>query len=240
MARRPALKRYIERELQKDISARYRKRIAELRKQARDAKADRKRRLKEAKKKCRTRMDKAIDKAQRTFTKAYASERERQKGATVLRHAQRKARTRQAREHCELDRADIRKETEEKISLAKKEETEERGFRRQMEGGAKALRKQKRASATKAKVKRQEDDDRVRSNIPRELIPLFDSMRHRIKGSARMSRSEEFTLWVHEHPEEVTAWRSARVPSDVQFAAQEAAFYAEQHGEPTQLEEVPF
>jgi hypothetical protein len=240
MAKRGGLKRYLERELQKDIRGRYRARIAELRKQAREAKAERKRRLKDARAKCRKRMDKAIAKAQEAFTAAYATERERQKAATLARRAERAARVRGSRERCELDANEIRHDTEAKIALAKKEEVEERTFRRQMEKGAKAQRKQKRAETTKAKVRREESDDRVRSNIPRELVPFFDSMRKQVKGSARMSRTEQFLLYVHEHPDQVASFQAEAVPDDMQYAAQEAAFYAQQHGDPVGLEEVPF
>ncbi len=239
--KRSKLKRYLARELDKDIRARYRARISELRTRAREAKAKRKDQLKDARVRCTQRMAKALDKAKRDFTKTYASDLERQKAATVRRNAERAARVTEARERCDIDASSIREEAEAQIALVKKEETEERTHRQQMDRGAVALRKQTRKAATKAKVRKQESDDLVRQNIPRELVPLFNSMSRRIKGSPRMSRSEEFILYVEEHGDEVAAWRAERVPSDMQFAAQEAAFYAEQHGEPAmELDEVPF
>jgi hypothetical protein len=51
--------------------------------------------------------------------------------------------------------------------------------------------------------RRQEDDDRVRSNLPAELLPVFERVKRRIKGSARRTRTEEFLEWAQENPDEV-------------------------------------
>jgi hypothetical protein len=60
-----------------------------------------------------------------------------------------------------------------------------------------------------AKERKQESDDTVRRDIPAELVPVFDKVRARIKGSARRSRSEEFLEWAHENPDEVLAVQQA-------------------------------
>lgn len=51
----------------------------------------------------------------------------------------------------------------------------------------------------------QENDDAVRSNLPADLVPVFDSIRKTIKGSARRSRTEAFLEWAEENPGEVVA-----------------------------------
>jgi hypothetical protein len=51
--------------------------------------------------------------------------------------------------------------------------------------------------------RRAESDDAVRSNIPENLVPVFNKVKAKIKGSARRSRSEAFLEWAHENPEEV-------------------------------------
>lgn len=55
----------------------------------------------------------------------------------------------------------------------------------------------------------QEDDDAVRSNLPPELVPVFDAVRKRIKGSARRSRTEAFLEWAEENPDEILAVQQA-------------------------------
>lgn len=55
----------------------------------------------------------------------------------------------------------------------------------------------------------QEDDDRVRSNLPPELVPVFDRVARRIKGSAKRSRTEAFLEWAEENPDEIIAVQQA-------------------------------
>jgi hypothetical protein len=57
--------------------------------------------------------------------------------------------------------------------------------------------------------RKQESDDTVRRDIPSELIPVFNRVRSRIKGSARRSRSEAFLEWAHENPDEVLSVQQA-------------------------------
>jgi hypothetical protein len=57
--------------------------------------------------------------------------------------------------------------------------------------------------ATTAKEAREESDDAVRSNIPSDLRPLFERVKRSIKGSSRMSRTEEFLHYAEENPNEV-------------------------------------
>jgi hypothetical protein len=60
----------------------------------------------------------------------------------------------------------------------------------------------KKAGAT---TRRAESDDEVRSNLPPELLPSFERMKRAIKASPRMSRTEAFLQWAHDHPSEVFA-----------------------------------
>lgn len=55
----------------------------------------------------------------------------------------------------------------------------------------------------------QEDDDRVRSNLPAELVPVFDKVAKRIKGSAKRTRTEAFLEWAEENPDEILAVQQA-------------------------------
>lgn len=55
--------------------------------------------------------------------------------------------------------------------------------------------------------RRQEDDDAVRSNLPRELVGVFNRVARAIKGSRHRSRTEAFLEWAQEHPEDVIAYQ---------------------------------
>lgn len=63
-----------------------------------------------------------------------------------------------------------------------------------------AHRRQKR---TTGRERLQEDDDAVRSNLPPELVPVFDRVRKQIKGGPRTTRTEAFLQWAEENPGDV-------------------------------------
>jgi hypothetical protein len=58
---------------------------------------------------------------------------------------------------------------------------------------------------TTARERAQESDDAVRSNLPPELVLVFDVVKKHIKGSPRRSRTEAFLEWAEENPGEVYA-----------------------------------
>jgi hypothetical protein len=60
-----------------------------------------------------------------------------------------------------------------------------------------------------ARERAAEDDDAVRSNLPAELVPVFDRVRKQIKGSARRTRTEAFLEWAEENPDEIIAVQQA-------------------------------
>lgn len=60
-----------------------------------------------------------------------------------------------------------------------------------------------------ARERAQEDDDAVRRNLPAELVPVFDVVKKRIKGSPRKSRTESFLEWAEENPGEIVALQQA-------------------------------
>lgn len=53
--------------------------------------------------------------------------------------------------------------------------------------------------------RRAESDDEVRSNIPPELVALFERVKRGIKASPRMSRTEAFLHYAEENPDDVLA-----------------------------------
>ena len=125
-----------------------------------------------------------------------------------LRQRQREDRQRLTREH-QAERAEGRttcltgkeRAKEEGLGLeraAEAEYNEERAFQRQIQRAGKPPRER-----STARERSQEDDDAVRSNLPSELVAVFDKHRKSFKGSAKRSRTEAFLEWAGENPDEV-------------------------------------
>jgi hypothetical protein len=109
------------------------------------------------------------------------------------------------RNRCQLRKHRVRADTESAIARRRRELAEERksqAFVRRVE----QHRTRERARHARTE-RRRESDDEVRQNIDAELVPIFDAVRSRIAGRAGMSRTEAFTHWVEENPEEVWAIR---------------------------------
>ena len=69
-----------------------------------------------------------------------------------------------------------------------------------------ANRKRRQEAPRVTRIERQaESDDEVRSNIPPELVALFERVKRGIKASPRMSRTEAFLHYAEENPDEVLA-----------------------------------
>lgn len=109
-----------------------------------------------------------------------------------------------ARSACRTGRAELGEETSTRVLDAKRELAEERQFQREMHRAERRGRAKVKLRRTKREAGA-ESDDEVRSNIPAELVPVFDRVRRSIKGSERRSRTETFLEWVEAHPEEVIA-----------------------------------
>ncbi len=63
----------------------------------------------------------------------------------------------------------------------------------------------RRKHARAERTVRAESDDEVRSNLPDELVPVFDRVKKSIHGSPHMSRTEKFLHWAEENPDEVVS-----------------------------------
>jgi hypothetical protein len=64
-------------------------------------------------------------------------------------------------------------------------------------------RAKERQRRTTARERREESDDEVRSNIPADMLPLFERVKRSIRGSERQSRTEAFLRYAEEHPEDL-------------------------------------
>ena len=72
-----------------------------------------------------------------------------------------------------------------------------------------------------ARERGQEDDDAVRSNLPPELRPVFDTVRKKIKASGKRSRTEAFLDWAEENPEEILAVQQATADRELKAMLKE-------------------
>lgn len=68
---------------------------------------------------------------------------------------------------------------------------------------------------TTALERSQESDDAVRSNLPRELLPVFERVRRAIKGTRHRTRTEAFLEWAQEHPEDVLDYQGDATDREV-------------------------
>ncbi len=87
---------------------------------------------------------------------------------------------------------------------AKRTLKEERIYQRRIRTAGKAP-----ALKSTAHERAQEDDDAVRSNLPAELVPVFEKVKKSIKGSPRRTRTEAFLEWAEENPDEILSVQQA-------------------------------
>jgi hypothetical protein len=104
---------------------------------------------------------------------------------------------------CQAGKADAKRDGLE--HGAKRTLKEERIYQRRIRAAGKPVKV--RATARELAA---EDDDAVRSNLPAELVPVFDAVRKKIKGNAKRSRTEAFLEWAEENPDEILAVQEAK------------------------------
>lgn len=116
---------------------------------------------------------------------------------------------------------------------------------RRLAASERKARKTHRGSARRRGAEaRQESDQRVESNLPGDLIPIWRKVKNRIKTrGGRRSRTEAFLEWVEENADEVQAMRAkaqARAWEDIpsEMAEYERRMYEE--GRYPSSGDVPF
>ena len=186
-------KKLLWRDIDRDERRKKREKLAELRVQLRRARAQRKEAMKSAVERCRSERLAARERARVL----------RIRGLAELREAARLERV-SARDTCAVSKAEAKsKDAVERrraeLAAAAKYQAEMRRIER-----GNRVRRREHAHATYLE-RRTESDDEVRSNIPADLVPLFERVRRGIKGSARMTRTEGFLKYAEEHPDEVLA-----------------------------------
>jgi hypothetical protein len=184
------------RQLHRDQRRKLLARLAELRAEEARARVERREQLALARQRCVTRAEQATLDAAAAY-----------KLAVQLAKDARAATKAVARDQCILEREHARAEGAHKIAHAKRERETERAFAQEisrLEKGAKASEQERRARRKRGEG-RAESDDAVRSNIPPELVPLWERVRKSIRGTDRRSRTEAFQQYAEENPGEVYA-----------------------------------
>lgn len=129
-----------------------------------------------------------------------------------------------ARAQCQARKHRIGAAGAKAVERRRAELAEEKRLQRQLE---RASHKATRLRAT-YRERRQEDDDAVRSNLPRELAPVFERVRRHIKGSRHRTRTEAFLEWAQEHPEDVLAYQGDETDREVERLIAERKRYEKQ------------
>ncbi len=227
---RAALRRDIERDHRKKARAK----LVGLREQLRAVRLTRRNSLREITSRCRIERVTVRDRTRM----------ERLRALDELRkalHAERQA----ARDSCAVRREDARKATSDAVLRARGELDAERKYQEDLKrierGNHERHVATRRASGTE---RRSESDDEVRSNLPPELVALFERVKRAIKASARESRTEAFLRYAEEHAGEVLSAideKTDAVIRDLERQERDATRYARRrHYTPAQLADVPF
>jgi hypothetical protein len=108
-----------------------------------------------------------------------------------------------ARNRCQLRRYRIRQAGGGVVAKRRAELAETRRLRAQLQRLEHHAKAKRAKLAPTSKERREESDDHVRGNLPRELVGVFDAVRKNIKGGPRRTRTEAFLEWAEEHPEDV-------------------------------------
>lgn len=124
----------------------------------------------------------------------------------------------EARKKCESRKLKARAKGDDSIARAMRNLKEERDLQRTERIWSGRTTKKtagpKKKKTTAAEL-RAESDDRVRGNIPAELVPVFNKVKAKIKESPRRTRTEAFLQWAHDHPGRAQEILDAQIEKDV-------------------------
>ena len=166
--------------------------LGELRGQIREARARRKEALLAAKERCRSERLAARERARTLRLRALQELKEAVE-------AERAA----ARQTCSVKIGEARAIRDD-IERARAKHAAEREYQRDLRRIEAANRQRRKEHPHATHIERRaESDDEVRSNLPADMISLFDRVRRGIKASPRMSRTEAFLKYAEENPDEL-------------------------------------
>jgi hypothetical protein len=185
-------KKWLFRALERDRKRKAREKIASLAEQLREARRRRRLALREAKERCRAERIAARERARairlrvlEELREAMRAERLGARQACTVRLGE----ARGIKDSILRARAELVAETKYEADLRRIE----RSNRKRRQEAPRVTRSERRA----------ESDDEVRSNIPPELVALFERVKRGIRASPRMSRTEAFLHFAEENPDDV-------------------------------------
>lgn len=113
----------------------------------------------------------------------------------------------------------------------------DKNFSRAYEKSGKAN-KPKVSAAKRAKERKEESDDEVRSNIPPELTPIFEKLKGQVKANERKSRTEAFLEMYEEDKGNLDAWLAAKHENldEKRMNAEMERWYEEQRAQSAYVE----
>lgn len=180
--------RRIQREIERERKATARALVRQVRDQLRTARAEKRARIKAASESCRD--------ARAKLKAKHEHERARLRASIA---AERVA----ARGSCQS----LRDATREQTTTIVRQLLEVHGAARhrldQLIKHAPARTRRDVSGLVSSVERRAESDDRVRVELPADLVPVFDAVRGRIHATDYASRAEVFLQWAAEHPAEV-------------------------------------
>lgn len=198
-------KRQLRREMEQDFRKKIRARIRDLKAEIKAARADKRAALTAVRAAC-----KAIRAKHRAHIKQLRTD------ARLAINAERDRLVLEDRAQC---RANIARATGEALAAIEPLEhalADERGFLRRDIGATRTGRgrERDRGRATRAE-RRAESDEQVEANIPEALVAVWRHVKRDIKPTGRMSRTEAFEQWVHDHAGDVARIQAEEMDRDI-------------------------
>lgn len=187
----------LQRELAEHLREKDRAALGLLRAQIKSARVERRHMVHGARMSCRT--------AREQLQARQANER---KQLTIEHQAERVL----GRTTCATGKETAKRKGLELEATAKRTVKEEALFQRRVRNAGKTP-----AARATARERREEDDDAVRSNLPSDLVPVFDKVRRSIKGSPKRTRTEAFLEWAEENPDEIIGVQQAQADKELRL-----------------------
>lgn len=193
------------REIERDLRVRERQKLATLREHIKHAKRWRSSRMPQIRALCRAGKQAAREQAK------VARARFRMEAKLAAKQAAHQLRN-QARIECEARKEKVRQRAKDSVARALAVFGAERAYQQEIRRYEKPRPSSKRT--TRAEYLR-ESDDEVRANIPHELVPVFNKLKHKFRDEPRRTRTEAFTEWAHEHPADVRQIVDAEIEASI-------------------------
>jgi hypothetical protein len=151
-----------------------------------------------------------------------------------------------AKSRCSTGKATARQVARSTLERSRLLLAEERRYQEDLRRIELANKAQRRAhfGRVSAAERRQESDGEVLANIDPELVPLWQRVGRKIRGSGRQSRTEAFLHYAHEHPREVVEAQEGNTEAairELERQAEQAHRYSRKRRyTAAELADVPF